>query len=145
MSDFSIAGDTPAHRCKAEVSDETLSASALPRISVKSWQIDILLVILGLPALVFFVALGGAFGLLGPWVIYMGVLSIRKRKGSGGHLLRILTGASLFCLSAAALLASIHLRSWRVAGGLLGLLAGASYLATTLVTMRKISHLNNLT
>jgi hypothetical protein len=140
MSDFSVAGDTPAHKYAAEASDDTTTTSITPQISMKSWHIDMLIVVVGLPTLIFFVAMGGVFALLGPWVIYTGVLSIRKRPGLGRQILRIITGAALLCLSAAVLLAPVHTGPWCFAGGILGLLAGASYLTATLFTMRKTNN-----
>jgi hypothetical protein len=92
----------------------------------------------GVPALVFFIALGGAFALLGPGVIYMGILSIRKRAGLGRQLLRIMTAVALGSLSLAALLAPVHTNSWCIAGSILGLFTGTIYLALTLLTMCKI-------
>jgi hypothetical protein len=94
--------------------------------------------VVGLLALVFFVALGGVFALLGPWVIYMGVVSIRKRSGLGWQILRIITGAALLCLSAAVLLATASARPWCIAGAILGLLAGSSYIAPVFFARRKI-------
>lgn len=140
MSDFSVAGDTPAHKYAVEASDDTISTSITPQISMKSWHIDMLIVVVGLPTLIFFVTMGGVFALLGPWVIYTGVLSIRKRPGLGRQILRIITGAALLCLSAAVLLAPVHTGPWCFAGGILGLLAGSSYLTATLFTMRKTNN-----
>ena len=138
MSDFSLAGDTPPHGYRVAKSNSTTHvAPAASQTGVKSWQIDILVVVVGLSALVFFVALGGAFALLGPGVIYMGILATRKRACSGRKLLRIITGAAMFFLSAAALLAPAHTGVWRIVGSILGLLASAIYLATTLLTMHK--------
>lgn len=139
MSNVLLVEDTPPRRYEVAESNTTQVASTTSQTSVKSWQIDTLVVVVGLPTLVYFVSLGGAFALLGPGVIYMGILSIRKRTGQGKQLLRIITGAALFCLSAAALLASVHTGNWHVAGSILCLLASAMYLATTLLAMSKIS------
>lgn len=138
MFNFSFAEDTPAHKYEVEARDDMISASVTPQISIKSWHIDILIVVMGLLALVFFIAMGGVFALLGPWVIYMGVLSIRKRPGLGRQILRVITGAGLLCLSAAVLLAPAPTGPWRIAGAILGLLAGSSYIATVFFTRRTI-------
>lgn len=137
MSNFSLAGDTPPHRYRVAKSNDVHVASATSQTGVKNWHIDILVVMVGLSALVFFVALGGAFALVGPGVIYMGILSTRKRACLGRKLLRIITGAAVFFLSAAALLAPAHTGPWRIVGSILGLLASVMYLATTLLTRRK--------
>lgn len=138
MSNVSLVGDTLPHEYRVAKSNSTTHvASATPQTGVKSWQIDILVVIAGLSSLVFFIALGGAFALLGPGVIYMGVLSTRKRACLGRKLLRIITGAAVFFLSAAALLAPAHIGVWRIVGSILGLLASTMYLASILLTMRK--------
>jgi len=138
MSNFSLVEDTPPHRYQEVETSSARFASATSQTGVKSWQIDMLVVIVGLSALLFFVALGGAFALLGPGVIYMGVLSIRKRAGLGRQLLRIITGAALCCLSAAVLLAPVHANFWRISGGILCLLAGSSYIAAVFLDRRKI-------
>ena len=137
MSNFSLAGNTPPHEYRVAKSNGLRVAPATSQTGVKSWQIDILMVIVGLSALVFFVALGGAFALFGPGVIYIGILSTRKRACLGRKLLRIITGATVFFLSAAALLAPVHTGPWRIVGSILGLLASTIYLANTLSTMRK--------
>lgn len=137
MPNFSVAEDTPAHTYEVQATDDTICASKTPQIHIKTWHIDIVVIVIGLLALVFFIAMGGMFALLGPWVIYMGVLSIRKRPGSGRRTLRIVAVAGLLCLSAAVLLVPHASRPWCITGGILGLLAGSSYLAATLFTMRK--------
>ena len=137
MSNFSMVEDTPAHKYEVEALDDTISASITPHIHIKSWHIDVLIVIVGLLALFFFIALGGMFALLGPWVIYIGVLSMRKRPGPGKQLLRIIAAAGLLSLSVAALLAPDAREPWRIAGSVLGLLAGSSYLVVTFFSMRK--------
>lgn len=139
MSNVLIVEDTPPREYGVAESNRIHVASATSQTSVKSWPIEVLVVVVGLPTLIYFVALGGTFALLGPGVIYMGILSIRKPAGQGRQLLRIITGAALFCLSAAALLVSVHTGIWRIVGSILCLLASAMYLATTLLTMRKIS------
>jgi hypothetical protein len=87
---------------------------------------------------VFFIALGGAFALLGPGVIYMGILSIRKRAGLGKQLLRIMTAVALCSLSMTALLGPVHTNPWCIGGSILGLFIGTIYLALTLLTICKI-------
>lgn len=137
MPNFSIAEDTPAHTYDVEATDDTTYASKTPRIRIKNWHIDIVVMVIGLLALVFFIAMGGMFALIGPWVIYMGVLSIRKRSGVGRQMLRIITATGLLCLSAAVLLVPHASRPWCIVGAILGLLAGLSYLAATLFIIRK--------
>ncbi|HEU0000944.1 MAG TPA: hypothetical protein VFQ36_08605 [Ktedonobacteraceae bacterium] len=137
MPNFSIIEDTPAHTYEGEANKDTTYASKTPQIRIKNWHIDIVVMVVGLLSLVFFIALGDMFALLGPWVIYMGVLSIRKRPGSGQQLLRIVAAVGLLCLSVAVLLVPHASRPWCIAGAILGLLAGSSYLAATLFTMRK--------
>ena len=138
MSDFSIAGNTPERTYEEDTSVDTIHAPVTSQVSIESWHIDILVVIIGLLALAFFIAMGDVFALLGPWVIYMGVLSIRKRSGSGWKMLRIITGASLLCLSMAVLLLPGHTGPWYILGGVLGLLGGSGYLMPTLITLRQM-------
>ena len=138
MSNFSVAEDTPAHTYEMRASDETIPAPVTPQIHVKSWHIDILMIVMGLLALFFFIAMGGVFALLGPWVIYMGVLSIRKSLGLGQQILRIITGVALLFLSVAVLLASAPNGPWCIVGALLGLLVGSSYIANVFFTRRNI-------
>ena len=138
MSRFSFVENTPAHIC--EVSGDTVSASATSQTRIKIWQIEILVVLVGLVALTFFIALGGVFALLGPWMIYMGVVSIRMNPGSARRILCIITGAGLLCLSAAVLLARGPGRPWCFTGGILCLFSGAGYLAAALFMMRKTGH-----
>src|SRR5689334_21770860 len=105
MSNFSLVEDMPSRRYEVAKSNATHAAQATSQTGAKSWQIEVLAIVVGIPALVFFIALGGAFALLGPRAIYMGVLSIRKRAGLGKQLLRIITAVALYGLSIAALLA----------------------------------------
>src|SRR5689334_8325998 len=98
MPNVSIVEDTPPHTYEVATSDARRIASATSHRDARSWHIDVLVVVVGLPALMFFVALGGTFALFGPGVIYLGVLSIRARAGLGKQLLPIITGAALCCL-----------------------------------------------
>src|SRR5690349_11318703 len=130
MSNYSLVGDTPPHRYEAAESKRTRFAWATPQTNMKSWQIDMLMIVGGLSALTFFVAQGGVFALLGPGTIYIGILSIRKRAGLGRQFLRILTGEALCCLNTAMILAPVHANPWRISGAILGLLAGLGYIAS---------------
>ena len=138
MSNLLVAEDTSTHKYRVAAPAATVAALVKPEETIKGWLIDILVVVVGLSALFFFVALGEVFALVGPWLIFTGVSSIRKRPGSGRQLLRIITGAGLLCLSAAVFLLPHHAGSWCAVGGVLGLLAGSGYLAATLFTMRKV-------
>ena len=138
MSNFLVAEDAPTHKYGVAAPAATVPAIVKPEETSKGWHIDMLVVVVGLLALIFFVALGEVFALVGPWLIFTGVLSIRKRPGSGRQLLRIVTGVGLLCLSASVFLLPHHAGSWCVVGGILGLLAGSGYLAATLFTMRKV-------
>lgn len=138
MSHFSLVEDMPSHRYEVAKSNTIHAAQATSHTGAKSWQIEVLAIVVGVPALVFFIALGGVFALLGPGVIYIGILSIRKRAGLGKQLLGIITGVALCGLSIAALLAPVHSNSWCIAGSILGLFTGTIYLALTLLTLCKI-------
>ncbi len=138
MSNLLVAEDAPTHKYGVPAPADTVPALVKPEETIKGWHIDILVVVVGLLALFFFVALGEVFALVGPWLIFTGVLSIRKRPSSGRQLLCIVTGAGLLCLSAAVFLLPHHAGSWCAVGGVLGLLGGSGYLAATIVTMRKM-------
>jgi hypothetical protein len=137
MSNLLVAEDAPTHEYRVAAPTATVPALVKPEETIEGWLIDILVLVVGLLALFYFVALGEMFALVGPWLIFTGVLSIRKRPGSGRQLLRIVTGAGLLCLSAAVFLLPHHAGSWCAVGGILGLLAGLGYLAATLFTTRK--------
>jgi hypothetical protein len=138
MSNYSLVEDTLPGRYEVAKSNSTTHvASATSHTDVKSWQIDMLVVVVGLPTLVFFVALGGAFALLGPGIIYMGILSMRKRACLGRQLLRIITGIALLCLSTVALLSAAQTDLWHVASSILCLLAGSGFITTVLLARRK--------
>ena len=138
MSNYSLVRDAPPHGYKVVESKRTHFASATSRTHMKSWPGDVLVIVGGLSALTFFVAQGGMFALLGPGVIYLGILSIRKRAGPGRQILCIITGTAMCCLSAALLLTPAQTKLWCVAGGILGLLTGLSYIASVFSGRRKI-------
>jgi hypothetical protein len=138
MPDFSLVEEMPSHRYEVAKSNTTNAAQAISQTGAKSWQIEVIAIIVGVSALVFFIALGGAFALLGPGVIYMGILSIRKRAGLGRQLLRIMTAVALGSLSLGALLGPVHTSSWCIGGSILGLFTGTMYLVLTLLTVCKI-------
>ena len=108
MSNLLVAEDTPPHKYRVAAPAAAVPALVKPEVPIKGWLIDILVLVVGLLALFFFVALGEAFAVVGPWLIFTGVSSIRKRPGSGRQLLRIVTGVGLLCLSAAVFLLPHH-------------------------------------
>jgi|GEM_PF-6770097 len=113
----------------------TRSAPAKPHTAGKCWYISIFIIVIGLPALLFFLATGGFCALAGPFVILMGVQTIRKRPG--WQVLGIITGGIFLFLGATILLLPQHTVLLHAIGGIAVLLLGFGYIATTLFVMRK--------
>ena len=133
MSNLSMIENTAAHKYEIAVPAATIPVSAKPKATITAWCIDVLVILVGIPALVFFIALGGVFALIGPWAILMGVLSIRKRLKYQGFI----AGVVLFILSIAGLLLPNQTGPWCTFCGVLGLVGGLGYLAMTLLDIRK--------
>jgi hypothetical protein len=133
MSNSSIIENTVAHKYEIAVPADTIPVSAKPKAMIIAWCIDGLVILVGLPALVFFIALGGVFALIGPWAILMGVLSIRKRLRYQGFI----AGVVLLILSIAGLLLPNQTEPWCTFCGVLGLVGELGYLAVTLLDIRK--------
>jgi hypothetical protein len=113
----------------------TRYALAKPNAVSKRWCISIFIIIIGLPALLFFLVTGGLCALAGPFVILMGIQTIRKRPG--WQVLGIITGGCFLFLGATILLQPMHAVLSDAIGGIAVLLLGFGYLATTLLVMRK--------
>jgi hypothetical protein len=113
----------------------TRSSPAKPDTASKRWCISIFIIVIGLPALLFFLATGGLFTLAGPFVILMGIQTLRKRPG--WQVLGIITGGCFLFLGAAILLLPVHAAFSNAMSGIAVLLLGFGYLATTLFVMRK--------
>lgn len=86
-------------------------------------------------------------GISGDWIsnfehtvslLLAGILTSTKRPG--WRVLGILTGAAFLYLGAAALAVSDAPGSWGVTGGILALLGGVGYIATTLFEARRTEH-----
>ena len=101
----------------------------------KHWSASITIIIVGLPALLFFLAMGGMFALIGPWIILIGIQSVRIQPGC--HLLRFITGGGFLILGVIALLFPIKQVVLGHVGGLALLLLGLAYLITTLFVLCK--------
>ena len=113
----------------------TRFASARSNAASERWCMSILIIVVGLPALMFFLAIGGMFALVGPWVILSGIQAARKRPG--WQVLGIITGGGFLFLGATALLLPIHAGCLDLMCGVAVLLLGLGYLAITLFMMRK--------
>jgi hypothetical protein len=113
----------------------TRSSLAKPDTASKHWCISIFIIVIGLPALLFFLATGGLCSLAGPFVILFGIQTIRKRPG--WQVLGIITGGCFLFLGATILLLPMHAVLSNAIGGITVLLLGFGYLATTLFVMRK--------
>jgi hypothetical protein len=133
MSNSSSIKSSAAHEKRIVVPAGTIPVSANPKVGIKNWYIDFLVIVIGLPSLVFFVALGGFFSLTGPWVILLGVVSIKKRS----RYLGFIAGVVLLFLSTVGLLLPNQTVSWGTVCGLLGLVGVLGYLAMALLDMRK--------
>jgi hypothetical protein len=133
MSNASSIKSSAAHKKRIAVPADTIPVSARPKVGIKNWYIDFLVIVVGLPSLVFFVALGGVFALTGPWVILIGVVSIKKRA----RYLSFIAGVILLLLSTVGLLLPNQTGSWSTVCGLLGLFGVLGYLTMTLLDMRK--------
>ena len=133
MSNSSSTKSSAAHEKRIEVPTSTIPVSASPNVGIKNWYIEFLVIVIGLPSLVFFVALGGVFALTGPLVILMGVVSIKKRA----RYLGFIAGVVLFFLSTVGLLLPNHTGYLGNVCGLLGLVGVLGYLAIALLDMRK--------
>lgn len=133
MSNSSFIKSSAAHKKRIAVPAGTMPVSARPKVGFKNWYIDFLVIVVGLPSLVFFVALGGVFALTGPWVILMGVVSIKKRS----RYLDFIAGVVLLFLSTVGLLLPNQTGSWGTVCGLLGLVGVLGYLVMALLDMRK--------
>lgn len=113
----------------------TRSASARPNAASKRWCVSILFIFVGLPALLFFLALGGIFALLGPCVILTGIQAVKKRYG--WQVFGIITGAGFLFLGATTCFLPINAGLLGQVGGIAVLFLGLGYLAITLLEMRK--------
>ena len=135
MNDVRCAENNISQEQIAMKYNTTRYALAKPNAISKRWCISILIIMIGLPALLFFLATGGLCALAGPFVILMGIQTIRKR--SGWQVLGIITGGCFLFLGATILLLPIHAVLSNAIGGIAVLLLGSGYLATTLFVMRK--------
>ena len=135
MNDVPIAENNISQEQSAMKYATTRSAPAKPDAASKRWCISIFIIVIGLPALLFFLATGGLCALAGPFVILMGIQTIRKRPG--WHVLGIITGGCFLFLGATILLLPMHAVLSNAIGGITVLLLGFGYLATTLLVMRK--------
>jgi hypothetical protein len=133
MSNSFSTKSSAAREKRIEVPTGTIPISASRKIGIKNWYIEFLVIVIGLPSLVFFVALGGIFALTGPWVILMSVVSIKKRS----RYLGFIAGVVLFFLTTVGLLLPNQTGSWATVCGLLGLVGVLGYLAMALLDMRK--------
>lgn len=133
MSNSSSIKSSAAHEKRIADPAGTIPVSASPKVGFKNWYIDFLVIVIGLPSLVFFVALGGVFALTGPWVILLGVVSIKKRS----RYLGFIAGVVLLLLSTVGLLLPNQTWSWGTVCGLLGLVGVLGYLTMALLDMRK--------
>ena len=111
------------------------SASARSNAGIISLCFSILVMVVGLPALLFFLAMGGMFAVVGPWVILAGTLAIRKRPG--WQVFGIISGGGFLFLGAATLVLPIHAGRLEMIGGVFELLLGLGYLAAPLFEMRR--------
>lgn len=115
----------------ASLGTESRFGSRTSHGELNQWCIEICSSIIGLLTLFFFLAMGGIFALLGPWVIIAGALSVRK--GPAQQVWRFITGAGILSLSVMALLLPSHTGYWGTIGGMLGLLGELGYFAITLL------------
>jgi hypothetical protein len=135
MNDIRCAENNISQEQSAMKYAITRSAPAKHDAVSKRWYISIFIIIIGLPVLLFFLALGGLCALAGPFVILMGIQTIRKRPG--WQVLGIIAGGGFLFLGATILLLPMHAVLSDAIGGIAVLLLGFGYLATTLFVMRK--------
>lgn len=80
-----------------------------PRTNIASnpWSFSFAIIVVRLPALLLFLAMGGMFAIVGPWIILLGIQSIRMRPG--WHVLGFTTCAGFLFLGVTAFLLPVHL------------------------------------
>lgn len=110
---------------------ESRFGSRTPPAELKQCCIEVCSSIIGLLTLFFFLAMGGMFALLGPWVILAGAQVVRK--GPARQVWSFITGAGILSLSVMALLLPSHIGYWGTIGGLLGLLGELGCIVITLL------------
>jgi hypothetical protein len=110
------------------------TASASPNATIRRWCFSVSVTVIGLLALLFFLAMGGMFALVGPWVILTGTMAARKRPG--WQVFGIMTGVGFLFLGTATVLLPAHAVYSVVIGEGLGLLLGLGYLAGAFFRMQ---------
>ncbi len=120
----------PYHQVASRGTDTRFGARTSAN-ELTHWCCDICTSVIGLFTLFFFLVMGGIFALVGPWVILVGILSVRK--GPGWQVWSYITGAGLLSLSVMALLLPSHAGGWGAIGGMLGLLGELGYIALPLL------------
>ena len=135
MNDVRFAENNISQEQIAMKYANTRSSPAKADAASKRWCISIFIIVIGLPALLFFLSTGGLCALAGPFVILMGIQTIRKRPG--WQVLGIITGSCFLFLGATILPLPMHAVLSNAIGGIAVLLLGFGYLATTLFVMRK--------
>lgn len=113
----------------------TRSTSTKPNAASKRWCISVLFIFVGIPALLFFVALGGIYALLGPFVILTGIQAVKKRHG--WQVFGFITGGGFLFLGATTFLLPGKAGIFGQIGGIAVLLLGLGYLVFTPLEMRR--------
>jgi hypothetical protein len=137
MNSIRLAENNASRSDLAMKYTNTGSASTGSNKASKRWYVSILFIFVGLPALLFFLALGGIFALLGPFVILAGIQAVKKRHG--WQVLGVMTGGGFLLLGATTCFLPINAGLLGQIGGIALPFLGLGYFAITLLEMRKTS------